>query len=148
MNYCKEIFKLLDLQPYEEFQIKKNTGEVFRLTEDLMLEHAYVSTKNWRMSTIFNVLSILRGKAEIIKEAASIEFSTLTEKEQLALNYAKNCGMNWIVKTQDNFIFAFSDKPVRGERTWFKRHASDKAIEINIPLSFLEWESSPYYINL
>ena len=62
MNYCKEIFKLLDLQPYEEFQIKKNTGEVFRLTEDLMLEHAYVSTKNWRMSTIYNVLSILRGK--------------------------------------------------------------------------------------
>lgn len=142
MNYSEEIFKMLDVKPYEEFEIK-NRMYIFRLTDNLILQKKLLNgiwiKTNETLGDI-SLRDILSGNFEIKKNIV------FTDKEKLAIDYAKACGYKWIAKEKEGTVLMFDKKPIRGERHWFKNNYKDKANIVELPISFIKWEDEPYYI--
>ena len=138
MNYySKEIFKMLNVKPFEEFEIN-NHLHTYRLTNELMLQ--FKKNEVLWINAEDGLTYILNGAYTIRKNFQP------TEKEKLALDYAKACGYKWLAKEKDGTVVMFERKPIRTERHWAKDEYIDKANVLEIPLSFIKWEDEPYYI--
>ena len=138
MNYSEKIFKILNIKPYEEFKINEHL-HTYRLTEKLLLEFK-LSETSWVEAN--PGLSYILNGTFIIKKA----LQPTTDKEKLAINYAKACGYKWLAKEKDGTILMFDNKPIRTERHWVKECYVDKANILELPISFIKWEDEPYYI--
>ena len=72
-----------------------------------------------------------------------------TKEEQIAIDYAKACGCNWLVKGFDDSVFAYEKKPIKTHCEWLSRiwDYNQKVIKIHIPISFIHWsDEEPYCI--
>lgn len=143
----KKVFDILGVEPNERFKIKyrKNNqicNAIYFIKEDLNI---YAETKTTERLTDLKIRDLLIEHYEIIK------LPKVTEKEQLAIDYARACGCNWIAKDSNGTIFGYHDKP--------KKSMSDDSyhndvwdyggqnIKIAIPIAFLSWaDEEPYYI--
>lgn len=142
----KEIFEFLNVEPDEIFRIEGSTN-YFKINKDLQLYLAHsqknVFKKLWELcGPHLTISNLLVGKATIEKIIYP------TEKEQIAINYAKACGCNWLAKDKNNKIYAYEKKPVKTHyEEWVCEKISDTSILIKIPISFLSWnDTEPYYI--
>lgn len=141
MNYNESIFKLLNIRPMEKFKVKETPDSLYRIDIDLKIQISY-DENGFKWYYLENSLhKFLNGTFTIekIKEPK-------TEKEQLAINYAKACGYKWIAKEKDGTILMFDNKPIRTEHHWVKECYVDKANILELPMSFIKWEDEPYYI--
>ena len=65
-NIMKEIAKLLNLEPGEEFEIL-NSGYIYKIDENEGLMHRRLSDNFWHNSSTYDFENLLTGKNEIIK---------------------------------------------------------------------------------
>lgn len=135
-DYTKQIFEMLGVEPEEEFSFGKNKS-VYKL--DRKLNIMYFAGEKFVYVSDYTILDILRGDLKIIK------IPRPTAEEQLAIDYARACGMKWI--TTDKYgTAAFEKKPVKGKYIWLHSEHG-KCIKIHLPISFLSWEDDePFYI--
>lgn len=146
MSLKKEFFKMLNVIPYEEFYLYGQTFKtLFRITEDLKIEYK-INKDTWIPSGI-SLRNLIIGEyangAPLFIEKI---LQPLTEKEKLAVEYAKSCGYKYLAKEKDGTVLMFNDMPVRTERCWLKSAYVDKMNILELPISFIKWEDEPYYI--
>lgn len=146
-GYTKQIFDLLGVEPGKEFRLwyynsdmnKRTFAETFMLTANLDL--CYFDTKI-KCDGYPHLHGILNNTFKIIKI-----FHPTTE-EQLAIDYARACGMKWLAKDKNKTVAAFKEKPKKGAGQWLNTSNDfDDWIELYLPISFLSWEDEePFYI--
>ena len=141
----KEIFEFLNVEPNEIFQIEGSTN-YYRINKDLQLflsaTDKTCNKKIWSLSGPYLTIADFLCERNKIKKIIK-----LTEKEQLAINYARACGCNWLAKDKNGEIYAYPTKPQKSDIMWFRDDTSSEIVEICIPISFLSWEDkTPYYI--
>ena len=149
MDYRKQIFKMLGIEPNEEFHLKRN-GEFFvrlgaekdedrclRFYVDKYLE-SYVVMNGWSEKGNHILSDILLGNVEIVK------IPKPTKEEQIAIDYARLCGYKWLAKDKQGSVYAYFDKPNKKSTIW---ETTNRAMLVGVPISFLSWEDTePYYI--
>lgn len=145
----KEIFKFLNVEPDEIFRIEGHTN-YYKINKDLQLflsaTEKTCNKKNWSLSGPYLTIADFLCERKKIKKIKKI--IKPTEKEQIAINYAKACGCNWLAKDKNNKIYAYEKKPVKTHyEEWVCEKINDISILIKIPISFLSWnDTEPYYI--
>ena len=140
MDYTRQIFEMIGVEPEERFKLKINgiTPKEYYYIDDY-LNVCCIVTENHHETCGFTLNLILAGNVQIIK------IPHPTAEEQLAIDYARACGMKWIAKNKNNTVFAFEGKPIKGVEYWILTNA--KIASIDIPISFLSWEDEePFYI--
>lgn len=150
MNYTNQIFKMLNIRPGEKFSLfttdsDKNKATyvgLYSIDEDLIThkyDHPFCTVG--RVIDLRILDGILRGDSIIEK------LKTYPSKaEQIAIDYAKCCGYNWMAKEENGAVFAFQNKPRKSTHTWFTPQGGE-LMRIKIPISFLSWgDEEPYYI--
>lgn len=134
MNYSKYIFKLLKIKPEEAFRVN-GLHCLYKITENL--EILCYRNCGWCTTNTLTIGDILVGKCKIIKN--------ITEREKLAIDYARACGMNWLCKDENGNIYAYEQKPDKLHGEWVVDFGS--YVKIHIPIFFLSWkDEEPYYI--
>ena len=151
MNYCEEIFKLLEIEPEAEFKLAETcnstSGKVYKLTSSLVLlfRRQDEPETDFRPSC-FNIRDILTGIVTIVNSPC------ISLSEQIAINYAKICKYKWIAKDADGKVNAFKTKPEKSSFNEESRwegcgHRCYCSMPIEVPMSFLSWDDEePYYI--
>ena len=148
MAFVEDIFKLLGIKRKEVFKIYNlatpevlDNGKVYRLKEDMVVEYMDGITNDKWSRDLTILPRILAGKVVIKKIIMP------TKNEQLAIDYAKACGCNWLVKSTNGNVAGFRIKPTRGKGCWYVTCSEPSpCINIDIPISFLSWDDEPYYI--
>lgn len=137
MNYSDKIFEMLGVKPKELFSIRRENGTYYYyINDDLKIYNAVDLP-----SISLEISDILNGKVKINK------IVKYTEEEQLAIDYAKACGAQWIAKDLGGEIWGYSDKPIKQNGFWRDRDNYEKAYQLYLPISFIHWEDEePYYI--
>ena len=138
----KLIFEILDIKPYEKFRIRYMNEQhlykdIYRMTDDLVVQ-ATGSCVGWRRTDI-DIRDFFVKRYNIVK------IQKPTKEEQVAINYARLLGHNWIAKDEDGSIFAYTTKPHKDNGGWSRDDCTATQIEYNI--SFISYsDSEPYYI--
>lgn len=138
-----KVFEILGVKPNEYFKMidaefNEESNGSYCIDDNLKLHcstlhNEYVE----RDSSNAIIIDILRGKKIIIPMP--------TEKEQLAIDYARALGCKWIAKDKEDLLYAFTEKPHKMTTVW--NVEKGKHYVINIPISFIHWEDEePYYI--
>jgi len=137
MNYSKQIFEMLEVVPYEEFNLSNQAKVIkFRLLEDLTVQASCDS--KWNESGV-QIKSILSGAHKIIK------IPHPTKKEQIAIDYGRACGFKWIAKDSQGNNYFFRKKPTKEIGCWCS--CTGGRIVCYVDISFIHWEDDePYYI--
>lgn len=132
-----KVFEILGVKPNECFEIKGCTL-LYRIDDNLKLHYSEQRNEDVeRNSSNGIIIDILRGKKIIIP--------TPTEKEQLAIDYARALGCKWIAKDKEDLFYAFTEKPHKMRTVW--NIENGEFYVINIPISFIHWDDEePYYI--
>ena len=132
-----KVFEILGVKPNECFKIKGSIG-LYRIDDNLKLHCSALRNEDVeRNSSNAIIIDILRGKKVISP--------TPTEKEQLAIDYAKALGCKWIAKDKEDLFYAFTEKPHKMTTVWNAKNREHYVI--NIPISFIHWDDEePYYI--
>ena len=142
MNYSKQIFKMLGIEPWEEFKIPGYSSNLsFCISETLALYCKCSPTDTWSCtnSLIPDLRSLLNGTKTIIK------LTKPTPDEQLAIDYARKWGWKGLAKNRGDTYYAYNRKPKKEQFGWVVKDG--EAIKIHIPISFIHWEDDePYYI--
>lgn len=140
----KKVFDILGVEPNERFKIKyrKNNNiyaDIYFIKEDLNI---YAETKTTERWTDLKIRDLLIEHYEIIK------LPKVTEKEQLAIDYLKECGYKWIAKDKDDKVFAFRTRPLKNFWSgWESASYVPDSLIVEIPISFISSEDEePYYI--
>lgn len=139
IDHTEDVFKLLGLSPDEIFKVGSPCNNDYKITQDLRV-YLNADRDRWIMS-VYTIADFLNGSLDICKKPV------LTEKEQLAINYALACGHHWIAKDSDGTIYAYTEKPQKKSTSgmWFDN--GNGMVVIGLPISFLSWEDDePYYI--
>ena len=138
MDYIKQIFEMLGVEPYETFKIQ-GMKETFVIDNDLNL---LLTDERGHFAYYLSISEILRGEYKIIKRIKP------TAEEQLAIDYARACGCKWIAKDKNKTVAAFKEKPQKGENGWINTTNNlDDWIELYLPISFIHWEDEePFFI--
>jgi len=140
----KKVFDILGVEPNERFKIKYRENnniydDIYFIKEDLNI---YAETKTTERWTDLKIRDLLIEHYEIIK------LPKITEKEQLAIDYLKECGYNWLAKDKDGKVFAYRKRPLKNY--WSSWESSSFIIDsliVEIPISFISGEDEkPYYI--
>lgn len=132
-----KVFEILGVKPNKCIKIKGCIG-LYRIDDNLKLHCSALSNECVdRNSSNAIIIDILRGEKIIIPAP--------TEKEQLAIDYARALGCKWIAKDKDGLIYAFTEKPHKMTTIWTIENGEN--YEIQIPISFIHWDDEePYYI--
>lgn len=145
MDYTKQIFKMLGVEPEERFKLKINgiTPKEYYYIDDY-LNVCCIVTENHHETCGFTLNLILAGTVQIIK------IPHPTAEEQLAIDYARACGFNWIAKDEDKKVYAYKGKPIKKHaHSWRNANDPNDYLIIALPLSFIHWEDEePFYIGL
>lgn len=146
-DYTKQIFDMLGVEPEEEFKIKgKNNAlpYLYKLSEKLETYSYDADEDRWRRLYTSEILKdVLNGTYKIVK------IPRPTAEEQLAIDYARACGMKWIAKNKNKTVYMFTLKPSK-ETSYWKPDVDDVLYQPTyIPISFLSWtDEEPFYIGL
>ena len=137
IDHTGDVFKLLGLSPDEVFRIDNFFNTDYKITQELNV-YMYAGRECWLKSE-YTIADFLNGTLKIYKKPVP------TEKEQLAIDYAKARGCKWIAKDKDDLIYAFTEKPHKTRTVWNVENG--EFYVINIPISFIHWDDEePYYI--
>lgn len=138
MDYTKQIFEMLGVEPYETFKIQ-GMKEKFVIDNDLNL---LLTDERGHFAYYLSISEILRGEYKIIKRIKP------TAEEQLAIDYARACGYKWLAKDKDETVAAFKEKPSKNQSIWLNIAGYPNSwMIIRIPISFLNWDDEePFYI--
>ena len=138
-----KVFEILGVKPNEYFKMidaefNEESNGSYCIDDNLKLHCSELRNEDVeRNSSNAIIIDILRGKKVIIP--------TPTEKEQLAIDYARALGCKWIAKDKDGLIYAFTEKPHKMTTIWTIENGEN--YEIQIPISFIHWDDEePYYI--
>ena len=141
----KEIFEFLNVEPEQVFRIEysKNYYKINEWLQVFFCDSIKNVNKNlWTLCGPHITIAHFITKQKKIKKIIMP-----TEKEQLAINYARACGCNWLAKDKNGEVYAYPTKPQKSDIMWFREDTSFEIVEICIPISFLSWEDkTPYYI--
>lgn len=151
MDYIKQIFDTLGVEPNEEFGVDFS-GYIykFKLDSDLHLSGLKPNTVDTWLDHDSCFHKLLNGVWEIIK------LKHPTKQEQLAIDYAKACGCKWIAKEKSGNVWGFKRKPYKDKyhEAWayeaYAKFANEPVsdVKIEIPISFISWDDEePYYIS-
>ena len=143
MNYTNQLFKMLNIKPNEKFSLFNTDSDknkaaylgIYSIDEDLIVykyDNPFCTTS--RVTVLKTLDWILRGDFIIEKLNPHP-----TKAEQIAIDYAKCCGCNWMAKDENGTVFAFQNKPRKSTYTWITPQGG-KSMWIQIPISFLSWE--------
>lgn len=167
MTYAKMVENLLDIKPNEEFKIKK-TFEILKAEEasiygnceyekmiklemntikyrfDYGYEDLYfLADTRWEKCNKEIILRLLQGKYKIIKIIP-------TEKQNIfnniAMQYARACGLNWLIQDKNGTIYACENKP-KVTKDGFEIIGKSHKLYENIHIDAIE-SQQPYYIGL
>lgn len=139
-DYTKQIFNMLGVEPEEEFKLGRGHSLNYFIDKELTLRVVNRSGAKL-VSFDYKLQDILTGKIKIVK------IPHPTAEEQIAIDYARVCGLKWLAKNKNNTVFAFEGKPIKGVEYWILTNA--KIASIDIPISFLSWEDEePFYIGI
>ena len=146
-EYLNKVFDLLGVEPYEEFTILNEDflGRRFGIYLDLTV---YENIRDSFEKEIPLVESN-RIIADILRKNLTIQKAPeISEKEQLAIDYAKTCGCKYLTKNRSGKISAFDTKPFKIGSMWVcKGEVYTAGLQIGIPISFINWDDEePYYI--
>lgn len=141
MNYTEQIFKMLNIEPLEEFKIK-DYDLIYRINSNLVVECRKQNELKWMISSN-SIRHFLIDTELIIKLPPKP-----TEEDQIVIDYVRLCGYNWIAKDLGNpgHCFAYKEKPVKKNYGW-DNQPIDKE-----PVMFLHYylscvsEDEPYCI--
>lgn len=138
----KKIFDILNVEPYEEFRLKEAESDyTYRITKDLKFEYRR-NNDGWMLQPDYNRIRIIQILTD---EQTIIKIPKPTKTEQIAIEYAKACGYNWIARDKNGYLNAFEEKPHRfHDEEWTSYTSHYMRIEIDI--LFIQWEDEPYYI--
>ena len=155
-DYLNKVFDLLGVEPYEEFTILNEDflGRRFGIYLDLTV---YENIRDSFEKEIPLVESN-RIIADILRKNLTIQKAPkISEKEQLAIDYAKACGYSWLVRDDGGIVWAYKTRPEKNTNLgqWFDPSELDSdeygygntKLEIGMSLSFLSYrDTEPYYI--
>ncbi len=143
MDYTKQIFEILGVEPEERFKLKINgiTPKEYYYIDDY-LNVCCIVTKNHHETCGFTLNRILAGDVQIIK------IPHPTAEEQIAIDYARACGTKWMAKNENGDNFAYIGKPEKYyAKSWRNPKDLNDWMKIYLPISFLHWEDKePFYI--
>ncbi len=143
MDYTNTICEMLCIKPDEEFKLCKNKDiKDFRYPKYKLGKDMVVKCQNemGEWSIDYTILPRLLTGEYIIKKII-----IPTGNEQIAINYARLLGHNWIAKDEDGSIFAYISKPHKDNGGWSRDDCAATQIEYDI--SFISYsDSEPYYI--
>lgn len=142
-NFVKDVLNVLSIQPYKKFFIVNRDNhadkEIYYFDSELELRTARKHT----ICDKYSLIDIIRGRYKIVK----VPIHDITEKEQLAIDYAKACGHKWLVKNRCGSIVAYRSEPQKNKIAGYWENGGWIGMEIKIPISFLSWyDEEPYYI--
>lgn len=152
MDYTKQIFEMLGVEPEEEFKLKFVDND---LSYQAKIKYKYKLDKNlqifwfndiigeWQKDLDALFLTILNGTVQIVK------IPRPTAEEQLAIDYARACGCKWLAKDENKIVYAYKVKPHKNSLKWCINEFIDgnTMVRIHIPISFIHWEDKePFYI--
>lgn len=139
IDRSKDVFKLLGLSPDEVFKVGSLCNKDYKITQNLRV-YMNVVRDHW-IESVYTIADFLNGTLDICKKPI------LTEKEQLAINYALACGHHWLAKDSDGTIYAYTEKPQKESISGMWDNNGNGMVKIGLPISFLSWEDEvPYYI--
>lgn len=137
MNYIDNVFKMLGVQPGEEFKLAAEEY-IYRFDGQLYL-YFKIRQDSWNASK-FTLHDIITGKVKIIK------IPKISKGAQTVIDYAKLCGFNYLAKDSSGDVFAFKCKPYKLGHDWVVEPFTPYT-KVYHPVSFLSWEDEePYYI--
>lgn len=138
MNYTKQIFEMLGVAPNEEFYIKSSiVKHRYRITNELIVK--FKDDDGVDDFSIHPIRDFLIGNLEIQKIIKP------TKKEQLAIDYGKTCGFQWMAKDMNGEVYYYERFPTKGHAAWDPYLS--KVAKCLIDISFIHWEDEePYYI--
>lgn len=143
MDYTKQIFEMLGVEPEERFKLKINgiTPKEYYYIDDY-LNVCCIVTENHHETCGFTLNLILAGNVQIIK------IPHPTAEEQLAIDYARVCGCKWLAKDEDGKVYAYKGKPIKKySHSWRNANDPNDYLIIALPISFIHWEDEePFYI--
>ena len=151
----KIIKKEFDIEPFEVVHLYWNDDFVLgRLSGDFFFNKQY-NLICIGMAGLVNsdsyIVEILKGNIRIEKQNRFISESTKqmlilpNKSEQIAINYARECGMKYLAEQKDGQVFAFEEKPVKTDGKWIVNSVL-KPIEIYVPISFISFEDEEPYL--
>lgn len=138
-----KVFDILGVEPFEEFLIsdEEYAGVKYYIDYDLKI-YAMPFDSDFEMEeerSNKTFLDILKNKLKIQK------IYKPTKEEQIAIDYARTLGCEWIAKDREGLVYAFTKKPQKLTTVWNIENGEHYVI--NIPISFIHWEDDePYYI--
>lgn len=143
MGYSEKVFELLGIKPDEEFKItspfleKDEKNYLYKLKNNMVVKY---KDGYGRWNHDWTILpKILNGEMTIKKVIIP------TDNEQIAINYARLLGHNWLAKDKDGTVFAYTEKPHKDKGGWSRDDYDASHIEYNI--SFISYDDDePYYI--
>lgn len=133
MDYTEEIFKMLNIKPYEEFKLPP-LNTIYRFTDKLQIQNRVID--EWIDCVNPSLSDILSGELNI-KKIETIE-------DEIVINYAKLCGCNYIAKDECGRVYAYKHKPIKHLGTW----EANYFISIHHNVSCVSWDDTePYHIS-
>lgn len=138
-NYKEQVLSMMNLEVNTPFTLRDNEhnqelpGRYFiNDSMDIIEEHTNLF--------FASIKHLIIGNFSVIKD--------LTEKEKIAIEYAKACGCNWIAEDESGIIYAYTFKPKKTSfGYWESDTDNDMCIKICLPISFIHWEDEePYKI--
>ena len=134
MNHSDKVFKMLGVQPEEEFRLN-SFNENYKFDGRLRL--------SWNKNGCW-VASTIKLRNIIIGEYTIRKIPKITIEDQVAIDYARICGHEWLARDKECSIYAYRTKPHKELDYWTACSSNQR---IHYPVSFLSWEDEePYYI--
>lgn len=144
-NNVNKIFKILGVKPNERFRIKGNNNTLpwlYKIDKKLTVLSFYEDNKQWKWKPLYEsaiLQSLLNGTYTIVK------FTKMTKEEKIAIEYAKACGCKWMAKDDNYRVFAYKEKPIKGNEIWHIKSRNPIIIPIEIPISFISFDDEEPY---
>lgn len=140
-----KIFEMLGVRPHERFRIKGNNNTLpwlYKIDKSLTVLSFYEeNNKKWKWKPLYSstvLQDLLNGSYTIVK------FQKMTKEEKIAIEYAKACKCKWMAKDSDNRVFAYKEKPIKGNTRWYPAYG-EEFYPIDIPISFISFDDDEPY---
>ncbi len=135
----QKVFGILGVQPGEEFNITEHPEELFRITENLVVEIIQKETNKCETCNGISYKDFLLDRFEIVR------ISQITRRDRIALDYARAFGCKYIAADKNGTFWGYEKKPVKQTTVWGSN--GGQMYQIYLPVSFISWEDKePYYL--
>ena len=136
-DYKEQVLSMMNLKVNTPFTLRDNKCNQVLPGKYFINDSMEVIEENTNLFFI-SIKHLITGDFSVIKD--------LTEKEKIAIEYAKACGCNWIAEDKCGIIWAYRSKPKKTGVLWMQDD-DNICIKICLPISFIHWEDEePYKI--